>query len=86
MIHLLLPFPLADIGSAVKGLSDLLENPLGDILAFALILAGYAYILAQDDHNRAAAAKRAVGFIIIGAILVMLAPTLGPQIAGLVKH
>ena len=78
MIHLSLP--LADVISAFKGINLMLVSFLGGVLAFALIIAGYNYMFALDDHNKAAQAKRAVGWAILGAMLVALAIGLGPKL------
>ena len=78
MIHLSLP--LADINSAILGIATMLVSFLGSALILALIIAGYQYMFALDDHNKAAQAKRAVGWAILGAMLVALAIGLGPKI------
>ena len=77
--------PLADVGSAFTGLAQMLVNYLGPILTIALIIAGYAYMFALDDHNKASQAKRAVGAAIVGAIIVAVALTMGPDIVTTIK-
>jgi Type IV secretion system pilin len=84
MTHFLLP--LADVGSAFNGISGMLVSYLGAVLAFILIVAGYTYMFALDDHNKAAQAKRAIGVAIVGAILIALAMGLGPKIVTTIGH
>ena len=55
MTHFLLP--LADVGSAFNGISGMLVSYLGAVLAFILIIAGYTYMFALDDHNKASSGQ-----------------------------
>ena len=84
MFHFLLP--LADVGSAFTGIASMFVSYLGPILALALIIAGYSYMFALDDHNKASQAKRAIGFAIVGAIVVALALGLAPKIVTSIGH
>jgi hypothetical protein len=72
--------PLADIGSALTGLGTLFVTYLGPALALALVIAGFNYMAAFDDHQRATSAKRAIGVVIGGAVLVAVGMALGPSI------
>jgi hypothetical protein len=84
----MIPFliPLADVGGAFNGISGLLVTYLAPVLAFILIIAGYSYMFALDDHNKAMQAKRAIGIAIGGAILVALAMNLGPKVVTVIGH
>jgi chromate transport protein ChrA len=84
MTHLLIP--LADVGNAFNGISGMLVGYLGPVLAFILIIAGYTYMFALDDHNKATQAKRAIGVAIVGAIMVALALNLGPKLVTTIGH
>jgi hypothetical protein len=84
MTHLLIP--LADVGSAFTGFASLLISYLGPILAFILAIAGYTYMFALDDHNKAMQAKRAIGVAIGGAILVALAIGLATKSVTIIGH
>jgi uncharacterized membrane protein YdcZ (DUF606 family) len=77
--------PLADIGSALTGLGTLFVTYLGPALALALVIAGFNYMAALDDHQRATNAKRAIGVAIAGAILVAVGLTMGPTIAATIS-
>lgn len=79
----MIPFliPLADVGSALTGLAKMLVGYLPQILVLVLILAGYTYMFALDDHAKASNAKRAIGVAIGGAIVVGVALTVGLDIA-----
>jgi type IV secretory pathway VirB2 component (pilin) len=72
--------PLADVGSALTGIAKMLVGYLPQVVALALILVGYTYMFALEDHNRASQAKRAIGVVIGGAILVAVALTWGPDL------
>jgi len=77
---------MADIGSAFLAITKQFAGYLGAALAFVLMVAGYTYMFALDDHNKAAQAKRAIGAGVIGAIIVALAIFLGPSIAKLIAQ
>lgn len=66
-------FPLADVGSALTGIAKMFSGYLAGGLALALVLAGYTYMFALDDHAKATQAKRAIGVAIGGAIVVAVA-------------
>jgi hypothetical protein len=70
--------PLADVGSALTGIATMLVSYLPQIVVLALIIVGYTYMFALDDHNKASQAKRALGVVVGGAILVAAALTWGP--------
>lgn len=84
MVSLLIP--LADVGGAFNGISGLLVTYLAPVFAFVLIVAGYTYMFALDDHTKAMQAKRAIGFAIGGSILVALALGLAPKIVTAIGH
>ena len=77
-------FPLADVGSAFTGIVTLFVTYLAPILAGALMIAGYQYMFALDDHNKAMQSKRAIGVAIGGAIVVAVALTLAAKITGVI--
>jgi hypothetical protein len=64
--------PLADVGSALTGIAKLFSGYLAGGLGLALVIAGYMYMFALDDHTKASQAKRAIGVAIGGAVLVAL--------------
>ena len=82
-LHLLI---FADVGTAFNGITKLFSGYLGPILAFVLLVAGYQYMFALDDHSKASQAKRAIGVGVVGAIVVALAFDLGPKLVGLIGH
>jgi Type IV secretion system pilin len=65
--------PPSGVNGAFNGISGMFVSYLAAVLAFILIIAGYQYMFALDDHNKATQAKRAIGVAIVGAILVALA-------------
>lgn len=83
----LLPlFPLADIGTAISGVANLLAGYLGDVLVFVLVIAGYLYMTAIGDSQNAVHAKKAIGGAVAGGILVAVAVNFGPTLVTLFKH
>ena len=71
MVHVMIS--LADVISAFQGINAELVGFLASVFATALIIAGYNYMFALDDHNKASQAKRAIGYAIVGAIVVAVA-------------
>jgi Type IV secretion system pilin len=78
--------PLADVGSALTGIGKMFVSYLAPALALALIIAGYTYMFALDDHQRASQAKRAIGVAIVGAIVVAVALAMGPNLVTSIGH
>ncbi|MBV9257685.1 MAG: hypothetical protein JO215_06675 [Ktedonobacteraceae bacterium] len=84
MEHLLIPF--ADVNGAFNGLAGMLAGYLAAVLAFVLVIAGYQYMFALDDHSKATQSKRAMGVAIVGAIVVALAVGWAPTFIGKIGH
>jgi hypothetical protein len=83
MIHLL---PLADVIGAFQGINAMFVSYVAAVLATALIIAGYQYMFALDDHNKASQAKRAIGYAIVGAIVIVLAGGLALKVVTSIGH
>ena len=81
-----LHLPLADVISAFNGINGLLVGFLAAVFTTALILAGYAYMFALDDHTKASQAKRAVGNAVVGAVLIALAGGLAVAVVKSIGH
>ncbi|GER88952.1 hypothetical protein KDW_31140 [Dictyobacter vulcani] len=79
-------FPLADIGTAISGVANLLAGYLGDVLIFVFVIAGYLYMTSIGDAQNGVHAKRAIGAAVAGGILVAIAVKFGPTLAGLFKN
>jgi heme/copper-type cytochrome/quinol oxidase subunit 3 len=77
---------LADVNGAFDGITKMLVSYLPAILTVILVLAGYHYMFALDDHNKATQSKRAIGVAIVGAIVVALAATIAPTIITSIGH
>lgn len=75
----------ASIGSAFSNLTTLITGYLIPIVAFALAVLGYMYITALDDYQRAAHIKRAIGMVIVGAIIVVIATTISTELVNNIK-
>jgi hypothetical protein len=84
MFHLMLP--LADVGSALTGIAKMFAGYLAGGLAFALVIAGYTYMFALDDHSKAMQAKRAIGVAIGGAIVIAVAVGIALKITQTIGH
>lgn len=84
MQHFLIP--LADVNGAFNGLALMLASYLAAVLAFVLVIAGYQYMFALDDHTKATQSKRAMGVAIVGAIVVALAVGWAPTFIGKIGH
>jgi hypothetical protein len=84
MLHFLLP--LADVNGAFTGLAGMLASYLAAVLAFVLVIAGYQYMFALDDHTKAMQSKRAMGVALVGAIVVALAVGWAPTFIGKIGH
>ena len=84
MGHLM--FPFADVNSAFYGIAGLLAGYLAAVLAFVLVIAGYQYMFALDDHNKAMQSKRAIGVALVGAMIVALAVGLAPTVISKIGH
>lgn len=84
MLHFMLP--LADVNGAFNGLATMLASYLAAVLAFVLVIAGYQYMFALDDHTKATQSKRAMGVALVGAIVVALAVGVAPTIVGKIGH
>ncbi|MBA2393997.1 MAG: hypothetical protein H0V70_14810 [Ktedonobacteraceae bacterium] len=84
MSHLILP--LADVNSAFLGLAGMLAGYLAPVLAFVLVIAGYQYMFALDDHTKAMQSKRAIGVALVGSIIVGLAVALAPTVVSKIIH
>ena len=84
MSHLMLPF--ADVNSAFLGIAGLLAGYVAAVLAFVLVIAGYQYMFALDDHNKAMQSKRAIGVALVGSMIVALAVGLAPTVISKIGH
>lgn len=84
MRHFMLP--LADVNGAFTGLAGMLAGYLAAVLAFILVIAGYQYMFALDDHNKAMQSKRAIGVALVGAIVVALAVGWAPTFISKIGH
>jgi predicted acyltransferase len=84
MRHFMLP--LADVNGAFNGLAGMLAGYLAAVLAFILVIAGYQYMFALDDHNKAMQSKRAIGVALVGAIVVALAVGWAPTFISKIGH
>ncbi|GCE23233.1 hypothetical protein [Dictyobacter kobayashii] len=82
-LTLLHGFVVADIGSAISGVANLLAGYLGDVLIFVLVIAGYLYMTSIGDAQNGVHAKRAIGAAVAGGILVAVAVNFGPTLARL---
>ena len=84
MEHLLIPF--ADVSGAFNGLTGMLVSYVAAVLAFVLVIAGYQYMFSLDDHNKASQSKRAIGFALVGAIVIALAVGWAPTFISKIGH
>ncbi|GHO49186.1 TrbC/VirB2 family protein [Ktedonospora formicarum] len=75
----------ASIGSAFSNLTTLITSYLIPVVAFALAVLGYMYITSLDDYQRAAHIKRAIGMVIVGAIIVVIATTISTELVNNIK-
>ena len=67
------------IGLALTGLARLCVGLLVGVLTLFLVVEGYRY-MATDETMRGVHLKRAIGALLGGAILIIAAVTLAPQI------
>ena len=68
------------VSAAFTNLARLFAGVLAGVVTFFVVVEGFLYITAIDDVQKATHAKRALGTLLFGAILVALAVTIGPQI------
>jgi len=69
-----------DIGTAFLGLAALLDKYLLGVLTVALMVEGFMYMTVLDDPQKLMHVKRAIGATVIGAIIVIAASTLAPEL------
>src|SRR5262249_35648590 len=80
MTSFLIPFAdQTGINGAMLGIARLLAGFLGGTLAVVLAVEGYQYMF-SDSASRGLHLKRMFAAILGGAILVLLAATIAPQI------
>ncbi|GHO59206.1 TrbC/VirB2 family protein [Ktedonobacter robiniae] len=85
-LHLTALVQAADISSAFSNLTTLITGYLAPVVGFALAVLGYMYITALDDYQRAAHIKRAIGMVIVGAIIVAIAATASTELVNNIKR
>jgi hypothetical protein len=74
--------PIADqtgISAALVALARIGAGFLGGVLTLYLVIQGFQY-MASDESTRGAHLKRGLGALLGGAILVLVATTLAPQL------
>jgi hypothetical protein len=78
------PADTSGVSSAFTGLAKLGGAMLGGVLAFFGVVCGFQYIGAVDDAAKAMHAKRAIGCLLIGAIIVAVSVNFAPQIVNVI--
>ncbi len=70
-------------GGAFTAIARLLAGYLPGVVTLMLVIIGYVYASSVDDPQKATAAKRAIGMLIVGGLLIASAVTVGPKLAQL---
>ena len=68
------------VSAAFIGLAKLGGAMLGGVIAFFAVVCGFQYIAAVDDAAKATHAKRAIGSLLVGAIIIAVSVNFAPQI------
>jgi hypothetical protein len=74
------PADTSGVSTAFIRLAKLGAAMLGGVLAFFSVICGFQYMSAMDDAAKAMHAKRAIGSLLVGAIIVAVGVTFAPQI------
>ena len=80
MIALAPPTDTSGVSAAFINLAKLASAMVGGVIAFFSVMCGFQYIGAMDDTAKATHAKRAIGYLLIGSIIVAVGVTFAPQI------
>ena len=78
----LVPPPAADqtgVNAAMIGLARIGAGFLAGVLTLFLVISGYQY-MTTDEAQRGMHAKKAIGALLGGAVLVLVATTMAPQV------
>ncbi len=78
------PADTSGVSSAFIGLAKLGGAMLGGVVAFFGVVCGFQYIAAVDDAAKAMHAKRAIGSLLVGAIIVAVSVNFAPQIVSVI--
>jgi hypothetical protein len=78
------PADTSGISNAFIGLAKLGGSILGGVIAFFGVVCGFQYIAAVDDATKALHAKRAIGSLLVGAIIVAVSVNFAPQIVSVI--
>ncbi|WP_376796762.1 TrbC/VirB2 family protein [Thermogemmatispora sp.] len=73
------------VSTALQNLAKLLAGMVVGVACLALVVCGLLYISAFDDVSRAMHVRRAIGAIVIGLLLVVLAATIAPQLISAIQ-
>ncbi|MBE3568047.1 MAG: TrbC/VirB2 family protein [Thermogemmatispora sp.] len=73
------------VSSALQDLARLLAGMVVGVACLALVVCGLLYITAFDDVSRAMHVRRAIGAIVVGLLLVVLATTIAPQLIAAIQ-
>ena len=71
---------VADIGTAFLALASLMEKYVIGVTTVALMIEGYMYATSLDDPQKLMHVKKAIGATVIGAMIVVLAASLAPEL------
>lgn len=75
-----MPTDTSGVSDAFVGLAKLAAEMLGGVIAFFGVICGFQYIGAMDDAAKAMHAKRAIGCLLIGAIIAAIGVKFAPTI------
>jgi hypothetical protein len=78
------PADTSGVSNAFIGLAKLGGAMLGGVIAFFGVVCGFQYIAAVDDAAKAMHAKRAIGCLLVGAIIVAVSVNFAPQIVSVI--
>jgi hypothetical protein len=76
---------LTEVSTAFKNLGTMLGSVAAAVIGLFVIIEGYLYITAGDDVQKAQHAKRAMGGLVFGAVLVILGGFIGTTIYNSIK-
>ncbi len=79
------PADATGVSNALQGLARLFAGMVVGVASLALVICGLLYMTAFDDVSRAMHARRAIGAIVIGLLLVVLATTIAPQLISAIQ-
>jgi uncharacterized membrane protein YjgN (DUF898 family) len=74
------PTDTTGISAAFTRLATLGAGIIGGVVAFFVVVNGYLYLTTSDDLQRGAHAKRAMGGLLFGALIVILGANIAPAI------